>query len=126
MRKSAAPECGHGFNRGLVEAPGGNANGVLDAVSVGEGDEAGADGWHGFLIGEGKANIFDDRGRSFSIQDFRSAVARIRGWASLRKTEFCERFLLIILPLTLLSINDTILESSQEVIVWRRVNSPSR
>jgi hypothetical protein len=38
----------------LVETLGGNANGVLDAFGVGEGDDAGADVWHRFIIGEGK------------------------------------------------------------------------
>src|ERR1035438_1925105 len=37
LRKSTAPECGHGFDRGRVETLGGNADGVLDAsVSVNE------------------------------------------------------------------------------------------
>jgi hypothetical protein len=52
--QKAPPKCGHGFDRGLVETLGGNANGVLDAFGVGEGDDAGADVWHRFIIGEGK------------------------------------------------------------------------
>jgi hypothetical protein len=57
LRKSTAPECGHGFDGSLVETLGGNSDRVLDAFGVGEGDEAGADVSHRFIIGEGKANL---------------------------------------------------------------------
>jgi len=55
LRKSAAPECGHRFDRGLVETLGGNANGVLDAFGVGE--ETKQERTFGTALCEGKANL---------------------------------------------------------------------